>query len=100
LVPRLKQDRKFSFLFFDQLSLIVSFPGFFVFLVVVVVVSKAETVEDRIDDCNGRDVKCGRNESILTRRSAVLAILIREVCGRLVRKTSPKTIIGSGEPGN
>jgi hypothetical protein len=42
--------------------------------------------QDRIDYCNGRDDKCGRNESILTRSSAVLANLIRELSGRSVGK--------------
>jgi hypothetical protein len=40
--------------------------------------------QDRIDDCNGRDDMCGRNESILTRSSAVLAILIREHSSRSI----------------
>jgi hypothetical protein len=54
-------------------------------------------VEDRIDYHNGRDDKCGRNEAILTRSSAVLSMLIRELSGR---SESPKTKTGPVEFGN
>jgi hypothetical protein len=45
----------------------------------------------------GRDATCGRNKSILTRSSAVLAILIRELSGRSVGRKAPKTKAGPGE---
>jgi hypothetical protein len=51
--------------------------------------------QERIDDCNGRDDKCGRNEAILMRSRAVLAILIREPA--VGRSENPKTKTGPGE---
>jgi hypothetical protein len=52
--------------------------------------------KDRIDYCNGRDDKCGRIESNLTRSSAVLAILRRDLSDRSVGR--PKTKTGPVSP--